>query len=642
MLQAMTLEIAPTALKAQAGGRNASEPAAAPFTEVMAQTSLASAAQPATLPTASVPNGDWKTVQDETAGTGSSPNPPAPPSSGTSAGETAKPAEKANVAEVDLPLPDVVPSQPGPEGSVEMPQVPADTGTKGSGKPKSNPDGEAPSPVPVESQPAWLQAAAFAPAVQGTVPPESAPQPAVDGEVASSAGSSQAAVVPPASGQAGLAQQADSVLAAMPQPDPGAKPTPAEAPLPDLDKKSVPLDTPRLDPDVNAVAADTPPPRSNPAAPVHRDTASSPQDTRTPSPQVTSEAASLSAAPPSSEALPRELRQTFVLDADTPATPDAPSPASGTARRAEAAPIPDAAGHQAAPAATDPETAEILPGDPATLLETADAAEAGPTAQTADPAPPGGPASPAAATAALQMDATTAKPDRTRAHAPNAASSGRVPPDSVPAQNTEPAGGKDPQSSAWNAREGTSWAAMGKTAETGSARETQAAPAEGFAQPMAEALRPSSATPRTEPVPVKSDPVFAQVEGSVRWILQNKSKEAELQLHPEALGRVTVQLRVEGQEVHARLWTSEASSMAVLQEHKASLAASLKAQGLSLGSFDLHFGARQDQPQTPSQAWNSGSYPRAAFAEAKQEIPSRQAGPAPAEYLDPHQIEVYA
>lgn len=134
MLQAMTLEIAPTALKAQAGGRNASEPAAAPFTEVMAQTSLASAAQPATLPTASVPNGDWKTVQDETAGTGSSPNPPAPPSSGTSAGETAKPAEKANVAEVDLPLPDVVPSQPGPEGSVEMPQVPADTGTKGSGK----------------------------------------------------------------------------------------------------------------------------------------------------------------------------------------------------------------------------------------------------------------------------------------------------------------------------------------------------------------------------------------------------------------------------------------------------------------------------------------------------------------------------
>ncbi len=85
---------------------------------------------------------------------------------------------------------------------------------------------------------------------------------------------------------------------------------------------------------------------------------------------------------------------------------------------------------------------------------------------------------------------------------------------------------------------------------------------------LAEGVKAGQAATRVEsPAAARPTPIFAQVEGSIRWILQTKSQGAELQLHPEALGRMTIQLRVEGQEVHARLWASEPASLAVLQDH---------------------------------------------------------------------------
>lgn len=88
-------------------------------------------------------------------------------------------------------------------------------------------------------------------------------------------------------------------------------------------------------------------------------------------------------------------------------------------------------------------------------------------------------------------------------------------------------------------------------------------------------------------------PAF-QVEGSIRWMLQNRQRGAELHLHPESLGRVTIRLTVEGTEVHARVWASEASTLPLLQEHRTHLEQSLRDQGLSLGSFDLNQGSRGD------------------------------------------------
>jgi flagellar hook-length control protein FliK len=164
------------------------------------------------------------------------------------------------------------------------------------------------------------------------------------------------------------------------------------------------------------------------------------------------------------------------------------------------------------------------------------------------------------------------------------------------------------------------------------------------APPIGEGLRTSNGSlPQVDVIAPRASPVFNQVEGSIRWILQNKSQGAELQLHPDSLGRVTIQLRVEGQEVHARLWASEASSVPILQEHKALLEASLREQGLKLGSFDLQFGARHDQAQTASQERNMSTVPnRLPTPEMKQEIPSIGSAEGSLDSLDPHQIEVYA
>jgi flagellar hook-length control protein FliK len=110
-------------------------------------------------------------------------------------------------------------------------------------------------------------------------------------------------------------------------------------------------------------------------------------------------------------------------------------------------------------------------------------------------------------------------------------------------------------------------------------------------------------TPTTQAAPTappRRETPMAQVESTVKWLIKNKDQSAELQLHPEALGRVQIKLKVEGTEVHAKLWASEASAVPVLQEHRAFLEAALKAQGLTLGSFDLQHGHQSDQAPLPN------------------------------------------
>ena len=94
---------------------------------------------------------------------------------------------------------------------------------------------------------------------------------------------------------------------------------------------------------------------------------------------------------------------------------------------------------------------------------------------------------------------------------------------------------------------------------------------------------------------------MAQLEGSVRWLLRTEAKGAEIQLHPANLGRVTVQIKVEGSEVHARVWATEASTLPLLKGHRAFLETSLKEQGLTLSSFDLQHGRGGQQAQGESQ-----------------------------------------
>jgi len=137
----------------------------------------------------------------------------------------------------------------------------------------------------------------------------------------------------------------------------------------------------------------------------------------------------------------------------------------------------------------------------------------------------------------------------------------------------------------------------------------------------------------------KSNATFAQVDSSIRWLIKNHEKGAEIQLNPESLGRVVIKLRVEGGEVHARLWASEAATVPILQEHKAALEASLRQQGLSLGSFDLQQGRRGDDASQRSQSPASGSGAGIATSlEKKQDLPIV----APALLGGAHLLEVIA
>jgi flagellar hook-length control protein FliK len=119
-------------------------------------------------------------------------------------------------------------------------------------------------------------------------------------------------------------------------------------------------------------------------------------------------------------------------------------------------------------------------------------------------------------------------------------------------------------------------------------------------------------------------------------MLKGGAQEAQLQLHPESLGQVTIHLRVEGGEVHARLWITEPASMQAVREGRPHLELSLKESGLQLGSFDLQQGQRPFQEAHLAPAFRERALPEAT--------PTRQEAPVTVlpSALNPHHVELYA
>jgi hypothetical protein len=101
-------------------------------------------------------------------------------------------------------------------------------------------------------------------------------------------------------------------------------------------------------------------------------------------------------------------------------------------------------------------------------------------------------------------------------------------------------------------------------------------------------------------------------------------------------GRVQIKIQVEGGEVHAKVWASEASALPLLQGHKAFLEVSLQNQGLTLGSFDLQHGQKGNETPTPA------PQPAPTVAQAAGE-PGQESPTAPAPLTaNPHRIEIVA
>ncbi len=147
-------------------------------------------------------------------------------------------------------------------------------------------------------------------------------------------------------------------------------------------------------------------------------------------------------------------------------------------------------------------------------------------------------------------------------------------------------------------------------------------PAQGGASPVASLQSAPTKAPAQLQWQAPVPSLVNQVEGGIRWMLRSSSQGAELQLHPENLGRVRIELRVEGSEVHARVWASDPKSLPVLQDNKAFLEVSLKEQGLNLGSFDLRQNSQQAQTRQQS-GEGSGQFwaTEAPKADFRQETP---------------------
>jgi flagellar hook-length control protein FliK len=119
-------------------------------------------------------------------------------------------------------------------------------------------------------------------------------------------------------------------------------------------------------------------------------------------------------------------------------------------------------------------------------------------------------------------------------------------------------------------------------------------------------------------------------------MLKGGVQEAQLQLHPDSLGQVTIHLKVVHGEVHARLWITEPGSVQTVQEGRPHLELALKEQGLQLGSFDLQQGHRPFQEAPSAPTFREPSVLDAPSA--RQEAPAA----APASILNPHHVELYA
>lgn len=152
--------------------------------------------------------------------------------------------------------------------------------------------------------------------------------------------------------------------------------------------------------------------------------------------------------------------------------------------------------------------------------------------------------------------------------------------------------------------------------------------------PVAEAQAPVSQV-ATAPAAPPSAPAL-QLEGGLKWMLKGGAQEAQLQLHPESLGQVTIHLKVEGGEVHVRLWVTDPTSMQAVRDGREHLGVSLKEQGLQLGSFDLQQGHRpfQEAPVTP--VVREHVLPERMSTRQEAPVIARPA------ILNPHHVELYA
>lgn len=142
---------------------------------------------------------------------------------------------------------------------------------------------------------------------------------------------------------------------------------------------------------------------------------------------------------------------------------------------------------------------------------------------------------------------------------------------------------------------------------------------------------PMAATPAPTPAPPALPPAEAMTGASppvldlqapdwperlgerIRWSLEGGVQEARIQLAPEGLGSLDLDVRIEGGEVHLRIGASHAPTRELLGEALPRLRELLGDSGLSLGQTDVYSQQERATPSRPLLA--SGRNAAAAEAE---------------------------
>lgn len=127
------------------------------------------------------------------------------------------------------------------------------------------------------------------------------------------------------------------------------------------------------------------------------------------------------------------------------------------------------------------------------------------------------------------------------------------------------------------------------------------------------------ATPPVQPVGLSQSPAAAnaglpdipalhQIVESVKLIHQQGDTEVRLQLRPESLGQVLVQLHVSDSGVSVRMMAETAQGQTLIQQHLPQLKAAFAAQGLHINSANVDVGSNASAFDTPARQPQNGYF----------------------------------
>ncbi|HEX2956020.1 MAG TPA: flagellar hook-length control protein FliK [Chitinispirillaceae bacterium] len=90
--------------------------------------------------------------------------------------------------------------------------------------------------------------------------------------------------------------------------------------------------------------------------------------------------------------------------------------------------------------------------------------------------------------------------------------------------------------------------------------------------------------------------VMEQISGKLTSVIRSGSNEVRIQLRPEALGEVNLQIKMEGDIVFAKIQVESQQVKQIVESNLQSLKDALAGQNLSSGSIDVSVGHEKDNP----------------------------------------------